>query len=53
MKRLADTIQFERQNEVKDILLMISKYVAENPKEKYNQVVKEFYHHLENMDFEW
>ena len=53
MKRLMDTIQFESRAEVQELMGAIAKYVEQNPKEKDNQILKEFYARLDIMDMEW
>lgn len=53
MIRNTDQIQFESSEEVEEILRVIGEYVSEHPKEKKNEVLKDFYHLLEDMEMEW
>lgn len=53
MKLELDTIKFESRYEVGEILKAVYKYMEQNPKEKKNEVLKEFYHLLDVMEMSW
>ena len=52
MTRYADTIQFEKRKEVRDLLKVAEKYKKQNPDEK-NQSLERLVECLEEMDLCW
>lgn len=53
MRRNMDTIQFERRAEIQEMIKVIDKYIEENPKEKDNKTLNEFYNLLDVMYMVW
>jgi 5-bromo-4-chloroindolyl phosphate hydrolysis protein len=53
MKKNMDTIQFESRAELQEIMRAIEEYVKQNPKQKENRTLKEFYNLLDVMEMEW
>jgi len=53
MKRNMDTIQFERREEVQELMRGVNKYIKQNPKEKNNKTLKRFVNLLDVMEMEW
>lgn len=53
MQRTADTIQFEYKEEVEELLKVINKYVKQNPKEKQNKILKDFFYLIDDIDMWW
>lgn len=53
MKKDMDTIQFEHRYEVQELIKVIDKYVRQNPVEKSNETLKQFFDLLDVMDIEW
>lgn len=53
MKKSNDTIQFESRAELAALMNVLSKDVKQNPAEKDNRTLKEFYNLLDIMEMEW
>lgn len=53
MQRTGDTIQFEHKHEVEELLKIINKYVKQNPKEKQNETLKQFFYLIDDIDMFW
>ena len=53
MKLKMDTIQFEYRQEVQELMKVIDKYVKQNPDEKQNKILEDFFDKLDMMDFTW
>lgn len=53
MKKDMDKIQFESRREIEMIMEVIAKYITQNPEEKENTTLKEFYGQLEAMHLSW
>lgn len=53
MKRKLDTIQFENRAEINELMMIIDKYVSQNPREKENKILKNFFNLLDVIDMEW
>ena len=53
MKLNMDTIQFEYRQEVQELMKVIDKYVKQNPDEKQNKILEDFFDKLDMMDFTW
>ena len=53
MKRERDRIQFEYRYEVQELMKVIDTYVKQNPKEKSNKTLEQFFDLLDVMDMEW
>ena len=48
-----DKIQFESRREIETVMVAISKYVKQNPEEKENETLKEFYGYMDVMHLSW
>lgn len=53
MKKKLDTIQFESRTEIQELMKVIYKYVRQNPAEKKNKTLKQFFNLLDLMNIEW
>lgn len=53
VKKSNDTIQFESRAELAALMNVLSKDVKQNPAEKDNRTLKEFYNLLDIMEMEW
>ena len=53
MRRENDTIQFESRREIENLMVVIDKYVKQNPKEKNNEELERFFDLLDVMNMEW
>ena len=53
MKRTSDTIQFEHKEELEELLKIIDKYVKQNPTEKQNKILKDFFYLIDDIDMFW
>lgn len=53
MKSNMDKIEFESRREVQEIMKVIDKYISQNPSEKDNDILKEFFNLLDVMDMTW
>lgn len=53
MKKGNDFIQFESRREIENLMLVIAKYIEQNPKEKDNEDLKQFYGYLDVMHMCW
>lgn len=53
MKKNMDKIQFESRNEIVNLMEVINKYVEQNPKEKQNKTLEQFFDLLDVMHMEW
>lgn len=53
MKKNMDTIQFESRAEIRNLMEMIDKYVKQNPSEKNNKTLEQFFNLLDVMEMEW
>lgn len=53
MTRELASIEFESRREVQEILRVVAEYVKQNPKEKTNRILEQFYGYLDVMDMEW
>ena len=53
MKQNNDTIKFEYRAEVQELMKVINRYVKQNPEEKKNEILKEFFEKLDDMDMCW
>ena len=49
MQRNMNTIQFESENEIQEVLNMIVKYMEQNTKENNNETLEEFFMCLDAM----
>ena len=48
-----ESIEFESRREVEEMLRVIGKYVEAYPKEKNNEILKDFYDKLYIIDMNW
>ena len=48
-----DTIKFENRNEIQELMKVIDRYVKQNPKEKSNIILENFFSCLDVMDMMW
>lgn len=48
-----DSIEFESKRETEEMLRVIEKYVEAYPKEKNNEILKDFYDELYVIDMTW
>ena len=48
-----DTIKFEYRAEVQELMKVIDKYVKQNPDEKKNKILEEFFDKIDVMDMNW
>lgn len=48
-----DTIQFENRTEIRGLMNVIDKYIKQNPKEKKNKTLEQFFNLLDAMEMEW
>lgn len=53
MTKYMDTIKFESRTELEELMIVIDKYVKQNPKEKQNKTLKRFFDLLDVMHMEW
>lgn len=53
MKVHNDTVQFEERAELQKILNVMDAYFEQNPKEKDNEVLRDFYNKLDMMEMAW
>lgn len=53
MKRTMDTIKFDYRYEVQELMKMIDKFIKQNPSERNNKVLENFFDLLDAMDLEW
>lgn len=53
MKLNMDKIQFEHRYEIQELRNVIDKYVKQNPDEKNNKILEEFFNKLDAMDMSW
>lgn len=53
MKRNMGVIQFESRSEIDEVMKAIAEYVKQNPKEKNNEILQEFYYKLKMMHMVW
>lgn len=53
MKLNMDKIQFEQRYEIQELMNVIDKYVKQNPDEKNNKILEEFFNKLDAMDMSW
>ena len=53
MKLNMDKIQFEHRYEIQELMNVIDKYVKQNPDEKNNKILEEFFNKLDAMDMSW
>lgn len=53
MVRNMARIEFESRREVSELLDMITRYVEQNPEEKKNKILDEFYHLLDALEMYW
>lgn len=53
MKKNLDTIQFESRAEIRELMKVIDKYVKQNPAEKNNKTLEQFFDLIDVMDMEW
>lgn len=53
MKVEMDTIQFESRTEIRALMETVNQYVKQNPEEKENDILKEFFNCLDVMDMTW
>lgn len=53
MKRELDKIQFENRSEIQGLMIVIDKYVKQNPSERNNKTLERFFDLLDVMDMEW
>lgn len=53
MQREMASIEFEYRAEVQELMNVIDKYVKQNPKEKENKILEQFFNYLDVMDMEW
>lgn len=53
MKLNMDKIQFEHRYEIQELMKVIDKYVKQNPDEKNNKILEEFFNKLDAMDMSW
>ena len=53
MKKNMDTIQFESRSELEELMKVIDKYIKQNPSEKENKILEQFFSYLDIMDMEW
>ncbi len=53
MQQNMDTIKFEYRYEVQELLKVIDHYIDQNPKEKNNTILKDFFDKLDVMNMSW
>lgn len=53
MKRTMATIKFDYRYEVQELMKMIDKFIKQNPSERNNKVLENFFDLLDAMDLEW
>ena len=53
MRKELASIEFESRHEVEELMRIVAQYVKDNPKEKNNKVLREFYSHLDVIDMTW
>jgi len=53
MQQDMDKIQFEYRIEIRELMTAINNYVKQNPKEKDNKTLEEFFNCLDAMDMMW
>lgn len=53
MKQVDDKIEFESKREIEELMKVVDKYVGQNPDEKDNQILKQFFTILDYMDMVW
>lgn len=53
MKAEMDTIQFESRTEIRALMEVVNQYVKQNPEEKENEILEEFFNCLDVMDMTW
>lgn len=53
MKQNMDKIQFEYRDELRELMKVIDRYVKQNPSEKQNKTLEQFFHLLDVMDMCW
>ena len=53
MQKEMDTIQFESRRELEVIMDAVANYMNQNPSEKNNEILKDFYNKLDIMHMEW
>ena len=53
MKLNMDKIQFEQRYEIQELMNVIDKYGKQNPDEKNNKILEEFFNKLDAMDMSW
>ena len=53
MKAGNDTIQFEYKSEIREVMMMVDKYISQNPKEKENKTIERFFDLLDLLDMYW
>lgn len=53
MQRNYASIELESRREVEILMRVVEQYIKDHPQEKENEVLKEFYNHLDIMDLNW
>lgn len=53
MKRTMATIKFDYRYEVQELMKMIDIFIKQNPSERNNKVLENFFDLLDAMDLEW
>lgn len=53
MTKYMDTIKFESRAELEELMLVIDRYVKQNPKEKQNKTLERFFDLIDVMHMEW
>lgn len=53
MKSSTSEIVFERRSEVEELMDFVEKYIEQNPEEKNNTVLEEFYRLLDVIGHWW
>ncbi len=53
MRLQNDTVQFEERSEVQKILNALDDYFEQNPEEKNDEALREFYNEMNVLDMCW